>query len=129
MVVLTAVCGAVYAVVLIPFKIATIIPGFTEIRPAATLPVVFSLMFGPAGAWGAAFGNLIGDFFGTLSPGSFFGFIGNFLYGYIPYKAWQYISRKDPIFKSPGGFLNYFCCIALSTSACEIGRASCRERV
>lgn len=120
MVVLTAVCAAVYAAVLIPFKIATIIPGFTEIRPAATLPVVFSLMFGPAGAWGAAFGNLIGDFFGTLSPGSFFGFIGNFLYGYIPYKVWQSSSKQDPVFKTPGVFLTYFCCSALATSVCGV---------
>jgi energy-coupling factor transport system substrate-specific component len=120
MIVLTAICAAVYAAVLIPFKIATIIPGFTEIRPAATLPVVFSLMFGPAGAWGAAFGNLIGDFFGTLGPGSFFGFIGNFMYGYIPYKVWQYISNQDPIFKTSKTFLNYFCCVALTSSVCGI---------
>ncbi|MEW6095387.1 MAG: QueT transporter family protein [bacterium] len=120
MVVLTAVCAAVYAAILIPFKIATIIPGFTEVRPAATLPVVFSLMFGPAGAWGAAFGNLIGDFFGTLGPGSFFGFIGNFLYGFIPYKIWQYVSKQDPIFKISKASLNYFCCVALASTACGI---------
>ncbi len=120
MVVLTAVCAAVYAAILIPFKIATIIPGFTEIRPAAALPVVFSLMFGPAGAWGSAFGNLIGDFFGTLGLGSFFGFIGNFLYGFIPYKIWQYISKQDPIFKTPIASLNYFCCTVLAASACGI---------
>lgn len=120
MVVLTAVCAAVYAAILIPFKIATIIPGFTEIRPAAALPVVFSLMFGPAGAWGSAFGNLIGDFFGTFGLGSFFGFIGNFLYGFIPYKIWQYISKQDPIFKTPTTVLSYFCCIALAASACGI---------
>lgn len=120
MIVLTAICGAVYAAVLIPFKIATIIPGFTEIRPAATLPVVFSLMFGPAGAFGAAFGNLIGDFFGTLGPGSFFGFIGNFLYGFIPYKVWQYISKQDPIFNTPKTCVNYFCCVALSSAVCGV---------
>ncbi len=120
MIVLTAVCAAVYAVVLIPFKIATIIPGFTEIRPAATLPIVFSLIFGPAGAWGAAFGNLIGDFFGTFGPGSFFGFIGNFLYGYIPYKIWQSTSKQDPVFKTPKRFLTYFCCAALASSTCGV---------
>ncbi len=64
MVVLVSVSAAVYAAVLIPFKVATIIPGFTEIRPAMVLPIIFSFLFGPAGAWGAAFGNLIGDFFG-----------------------------------------------------------------
>lgn len=120
MVVLTAICASVYAAILIPFKIATIIPGFTEIRPAATLPIVFSLMFGPAGAWGAAFGNLIGDFFGTLGPGSFFGFIGNFLYGFIPYKIWHYISKQDPTFTTFKGYLKYFSCTALASATCGI---------
>lgn len=120
MVVLTSICAAVYAVILIPFKIATIIPGFTEVRPAATLPVIFSLMFGPAGAWGSAFGNLIGDFFGTLGPGSLFGFIGNFLYGFIPYKIWQYISKQEPVFNTTKASINYFSCAALSAAVCGV---------
>ncbi|MEW6687233.1 MAG: QueT transporter family protein [Candidatus Edwardsbacteria bacterium] len=89
MIVLTALTAAVYAAVLIPLKPIPIIPGFTEIRPANVFPVVCSLLFGPAAAWGAAFGNLIGDFFGTLGLGSIFGFIGNFLFGYIPYRAFR----------------------------------------
>ena len=68
MVVLTAVTAAVYAAVLIPFKMIPLIPGTTELRPANSLPVVFSLLFGSAGAWGCAMGNLIGDTFGTLVP-------------------------------------------------------------
>ncbi|MDQ3834483.1 MAG: QueT transporter family protein, partial [Actinomycetota bacterium] len=44
--------------------------------------------FGPAGAWGAAIGNLIGDFFGTLSLGSIGGFVGNFFLALLPYKMW-----------------------------------------
>ena len=43
-----------------------------------------SFLFGPAAAWGAAIGNLIGDFFGGLGPGDLFGFTGNFLYGLRP---------------------------------------------
>jgi energy-coupling factor transport system substrate-specific component len=35
--------------------------------------------FGPAAAWRAAFGNLIGYLFGTLDPGSLFGLLGNVL--------------------------------------------------
>jgi len=90
MVVLVALSAALYAAILIPFKVGIpFIPGFTELRPANVIPIVCSLLFGPAAAWGSAFGNLIGDFFGTLGPGSFFGFFGNFLYGYIPYKLWQ----------------------------------------
>jgi energy-coupling factor transport system substrate-specific component len=95
MVVLVAISAAVYAAVLIPFKAIQIVPGLAEIRPAAALPPLCSMLFGPAGAWGAAFGNLIGDFFGMLGPGSLFGFVGNFLYGYIPYKVWQNLGGKD----------------------------------
>ena len=91
-----AVTAALYAAVLIPFKaLGVVIPGVTEVRPANAIPIVFSLLFGPAAAWGAAFGNLIGDFFGTLTLGSAFGFIGNFLYGYVPYRIWG-IHRLAP---------------------------------
>jgi len=99
MIVLTAVIAAVYAAVLIPFKVAVpIIPGFTEIRPANVIPIVCSLMFGPAAAWGSAIGNTIGDFFGgTFGPGTFFGFIGNFLFGLIPYKMWRALGKGEPV--------------------------------
>jgi energy-coupling factor transport system substrate-specific component len=92
MVVLTVLTAGLFAAILIPFKGVPLIPGVTELRPANVIPLVFGLLFGPAGAWGAAFGNLIGDFFGTLGPGSFFGFWGNFLAAYLPYQMWRGIS-------------------------------------
>lgn len=94
MVVLVALSAAIYAAVLIPFKGFTIIPGFTEVRPANVFPFVFGLLFGPAGAWGAAIGNLIGDFFGTLGLGSIAGFVGNFFLGFLPYKMWSSFFRR-----------------------------------
>lgn len=97
MVVLTALSAALYAAVLIPFKILPIIPGVTEIRPANAVPIVCSLLFGPAGAFGAAFGNTFGDLFFGLGPGTFFGFIGNFLYGFVPYVFWRaFFGTADP---------------------------------
>ncbi len=95
MVVLVALSAAIYAAVLIPFKGFTIIPGAIEIRPANVFPFVFGLLFGPAGAWGSAIGNLIGDFFGTLTPGSIGGFVGNFFLGLLPYKMWTTFFRRD----------------------------------
>jgi energy-coupling factor transport system substrate-specific component len=92
MVVLTVLTAGLFAAILIPFKGIPLIPGVTELRPANVIPLAFGLLFGPAGAWGAAFGNLIGDFFGTLGPGSFFGFWGNFLAAYLPYQMWRGIS-------------------------------------
>ena len=94
MVVLVALSAAIYAAVLIPFKGIPLIPGFTEVRPANVFPFVFGLLFGPAGAWGAAIGNLIGDFFGTLGPGSVAGFVGNFFLGFLPYKMWGSFFRR-----------------------------------
>src|SRR5207302_9313845 len=64
MIVFTAISAALYASILIPFKVMPIIPGVTEFRPANAVPVICSLLFGPAGAWGSAIGNLIGDLFG-----------------------------------------------------------------
>lgn len=99
MVVLVALCAGLYAAVLIPFKGFVLIPGITEFRPASALPIVLGLLFGPAGAWGAAIGNLIGDFFGSLGVGSIFGFIGNFMFAYVPYKLWSNLGivKKDDI--------------------------------
>src|SRR5205085_9659630 len=92
MVVLTAICAALYAAVLIPFKVVPLIPGITEFRPANAVPVVCSFLFGPAAAWGSAFGNLIGDFFGGLGPGDLFGFVPNLFYGLLPSPVRQAIS-------------------------------------
>lgn len=90
MIILVALSAAIYAAFLIVFKGGIpIVPGITEVRPANVFPPVFSLLFGPAGAWGSAIGNLIGDLFGgTLGIGSIFGFFGNFFLGFIPYKMW-----------------------------------------
>lgn len=48
MVVLVALTGAAYVAILLPFKIATVVPGFTEIRPATGIPIVCGMLFGPA---------------------------------------------------------------------------------
>ncbi len=90
MIILTAVCAAIYSAALLAFKTAIpIIPGITEVRVGNLFPMPFGLLFGPAGAWGSAFGNLIGDIFGgTLTPGSIAGFVGNLLLGYLPYTLW-----------------------------------------
>ncbi|MDZ4159330.1 MAG: QueT transporter family protein [Anaerolineaceae bacterium] len=102
MIILVALSAAIYATFLIVFKGGIVlIPGITEVRPANVFPPVFGLLFGPAGAWGAAIGNFIGDLFGgTLGIGSIFGFFGNFFLGFIPYKMWGALFglvKKDDI--------------------------------
>jgi len=89
--VLASYTAAVYAAVVIPFKYGLpLIPGATEIRPGVAVLFLCGFLFGPAAAWGGAFGNLLGDFFGaTLGVSSIFGFVGNFLLAYLPYRAWE----------------------------------------
>lgn len=120
LVVLTAVSASLYAALLIPFKVLPLIPGVTELRPANAVPVVCSFLFGPAGAWGAAIGNLIGDFFGGLGPGDFFGFFGNFLYGFLPYSAWRAIGGGDPLPRTPRLWVAFVAVVALSAGACAL---------
>jgi len=121
LVVLTAVSAALYVVLLIPFKFFQIIPGLAELRPAGAIPPICSLLFGPAGAFGAAFGNLIGDFFGTLGPGSFPGFVGNFLYGYLPYKIYRGLAEENFSWKMPWrNWLALEFAIALSAAVCAV---------
>jgi energy-coupling factor transport system substrate-specific component len=116
MVVLCAISAALYAAVLVPFKVVPIIPGVTELRPANAIPVVCSFLFGPAAAWGSAIGNMIGDFFGGVGPGDVFGFVANLMYGYIPYKAWSIVAPgTDPIGRSPTVIARYvFVCLCAS---------------
>ncbi len=122
MVVLVAMTAAFYAALVIPLKIVTVIPGITEFRPGAVVPVVFGLLFGPAGAWGAAFGNLINDFFGTFGIGSVGGFVGNFFYGFLGYKVWAHMglasSPDDMRIDSRKKALNFILISVLSSLAC-----------
>jgi energy-coupling factor transport system substrate-specific component len=125
MITLVALSAGLYAAVLIPFKVGIpLIPGFTEVRPANAIPIVCSLLFGPAAAWGSAFGNLIGDLFGTLGPGSLFGFVGNFLYGYVPYRAWRSLARRsaapDPDPFARGWIVRMLLVSLLASLACAL---------
>ncbi len=120
MVVLTAISASLFAALLIPFKLLPLIPGVTELRPANAIPVLCSFLFGPAGAWGAAIGNLIGDFFGGFGPGAIFGALGNFLYGLLPYRLWRAFSVGDPTPASPGQWLGLAAVIAVSSAACAL---------
>lgn len=127
MIILVSVCSAIYGAALIAFKTAIpLIPGITEVRVANIFPMVFSLLFGPAGAWGSAIGNLIGDIFGgTLGPGSLPGIVGNFLLGYLPYTLWTTLlplSGGSREWK-PGNWqcwANYILISFVSSTACGV---------
>jgi energy-coupling factor transport system substrate-specific component len=127
MIILTAVCAAIYSAALLAFKTAIpLIPGITEVRVGNIFPMPFGLMFGPAGAWGSAIGNLIGDIFGgTLTPGSLSGFVGNFLQAYLPYTLWtswfpfnQRTGEWNP--RKWTHWLTYVLIAIISSSACAV---------
>jgi energy-coupling factor transport system substrate-specific component len=121
MVVLTAVSAALYVALLIPFKFIQIIPGYAELRPAAAIPPVCGLLFGPAGAFGAAFGNLVADFFGTIGPGSVPGMAGNFLYAFLTYKIYRALAPENYAWKmSLRNWAALELAIALGACACGI---------
>jgi energy-coupling factor transport system substrate-specific component len=120
LVVLTALSASLYAALLIPFKVLPLIPGVTELRPANAVPVVCSFLFGPAAAWGAAIGNLIGDFFSGIGPGDLFGFAANFLYGFLPYRTWRLVSAADPLPRAMGQWVAFVAVIALAAAACAL---------
>jgi energy-coupling factor transport system substrate-specific component len=119
MVVLCAISAALYAAVLVPFKVVPLIPGVTELRPANAIPIVCSFLFGPAAAWGSAIGNMIGDFFGGVSPGDIFGFFANLVYGWAPYKVWEVIGGKDtPVSRTPLGIVKYIVACLCASILC-----------
>jgi energy-coupling factor transport system substrate-specific component len=120
MVVLAAITAALYAAILIPFKIIPIIPGVAELRPANAIPIVCSFLFGPAAAWGAAIGNSIGDFFGGFGPGDIFGFLGNLLYGLVPYKIWSGLGGGDPVPRCVGGWLAFALAVGMASLLCAV---------
>ena len=111
-IVIIALTAAIYAGMLIPFKAIQIVPGLTELRPANVIPVLFGILFGPAAAWGSAIGNLIADFFGTLSPASAFGFVGNFFFLLYRLQALAYPGQGcgDHGLQADGNFHTDFNC-------------------
>ncbi len=127
MIILAAVCAAIYGAALVAFKTAIpLIPGITEVRVANIFPMVFGMLFGPAGAWGTGIGNLIGDIFGgTLGPTSIPGFVGNFLLGYLPYAMWSTFfpfAERSREWRSERwrSWLSYILIAFISSAACAV---------
>lgn len=83
---LTLILIAVYLIIAIPFKVISIIPGFTDIRPVMLFKPVFGVFFGIPGCFAFAIGNLIGDIMSdSLRWSSIAGFAANFLAPFVFY--------------------------------------------
>lgn len=84
----------VYLIIAIPFKVMSVIPGFTDIRPVMLLKPVYGVFFGIPGCFAFAIGNLIGDIVSdSLRWSSIAGFAANFLGPFLFYLYWQKISK------------------------------------
>lgn len=97
MIVLTAAVAALYASAEIVLQSAAIviIPGVTAFEVSDVLTMLLGVLFGPAGAWGVAIGNVFGDLFtGGLGLGSGFGFLSSMAVAYVGFAMWRYFSQR-----------------------------------
>jgi len=122
MIVFFALSTAFYAVLLWLFALLPIwiIPAITSLRPGNAVPIVCSLLWGPAAAWGTAFGNLIGyDIMGgALTLGSIGGFVGNWVMGFLPYFTWHKVFGEEPHCRSTTSLAKFEATNLLHSSAC-----------
>ena len=80
----------VYLLIAIPFKVMTLIPGFTDVRPVAALGPVYGIFFGPIGCLSFACGNMIADIIdNALRWSSLAGFAANFLGPCLVWYLWK----------------------------------------
>lgn len=119
MIALMLLTALLYPASLYPLQGFTFFRGYADFgRMGVGIPVAFSFLFGPAAAWGAAFGNLLRDIVEFhLDAASFFGFFGNLLLGYVPYKLWKAITAEKPDMRSIKRFAVF---VGVAVSACII---------
>lgn len=117
-----ALTALIYPVVLYPFLQYTFFGTHADyFRVGVAVPAAFSFLFGPAAAWGAAFGNIIYDVLTDgLNAASIFGFIGNFLIAYVPYKLWRALTSQKPDMRSVKKVLLFMGLAALSCCLCGL---------
>lgn len=85
----------VYLVIALPFKVLSVIPGFTDVRPVCMLIPAYGIFFGIPGCLAFAVGNVIGDIASdSLRISSIAGFVANFLYPFMLYLIWTKLRKK-----------------------------------
>jgi len=120
-----AVSAILYALVLIPFNQLHWDIGGIPVRPAAALPVVLGILWGPAAAWGLGIGNIAGDLFGSWSPMSIAGFLVNVLYPYLSYLLWHRLMKGREVRTDCFSMVSFLGITAVVTLACMALLAAC----
>lgn len=110
----------VYLVIALPFKVLSIVPGFSDVRPVSMLLPVYGIFFGIPGCLAFSVGNLIGDIASdSLRWSSIAGFVGNFVYPYLMYLFWTKL-RKKPFNLRRGRTIGLF---VVTIIACTLVKA------
>ena len=114
--------AGIYFAILYPFQALTFFEGYADFgRVGVGIPIAFSFFFGPAAAWGAAIGNIITDIaIYHVDLSSFFGLIGNFLLGYIPYTLWSRITDKKPELRSVNKLTLFMGIAVIASTICGL---------
>lgn len=113
---ITFILVLVYLVIAIPFKVMSVIPGFTDIRPVMLLKPVYGIFFGIPGCIAFAVGNLIGDIMSdSLRWSSAAGFAANFLGPFAFYIYCRQISKKPFSLKKGIDYLKISAVIIVSS--------------
>lgn len=120
-----AVTALLYALVLIPFNQVHWDIAVIPIRPAAALPVVFGIFWGPTAAWGLGIGNATGDIFGSFSLMSIFGFLINVLYPYLAYRLWHRLMKSHEFRMDRYSLACFLLVTFVTTLACMDLLAAC----
>ena len=112
---LTLILILVYLIVAIPFKVMSVIPGFTDIRPVSLLQPVYGVFFGIPGCFAFAIGNLIGDIASdSLRWSSIAGFAANFAAPLLFYLFGCYFSKAPFSLRTGKNLLKQTAVIAAS---------------
>jgi hypothetical protein len=114
--------AGLYFAALYPFQALTFFEGYADFgRVGVGIPIAFSFFFGPAVAWGAAIGNIICDIaICHVDLSSFFGLLGNFLLGYIPYKLWSGITDQKPDLRNFRKFVLFMGVAVIASIICGL---------
>lgn len=102
--------GLLYFILALPVAGLNFADGYSEIRFTGLLPMAAGMLCGFPGALACALGNFAGDLASGLDIYCVFGFAGNFLMAWLPYKLWhtlffsknhlpQYLGSPGSIFK------------------------------
>ena len=114
----TLVLLLVYLIVAIPFKVMSVIPGFTDIRPVSMLQPIYGVFFGIPGCIAFAIGNLLGDIVSdSLKWSSIAGFAANFMAPFLFYIFWTRISKEPFSLRTGKSLLKQIAVTAVSAAA------------